>query len=161
TYDLNSNVAMEACEASAFAQNGGTDRHHVPHFLPGQNTALTEWLKTEDWIPVEAARGGVKTLYPEYRSTLNGSVNLSSLKVPSSRGSFSPDRSIADQSPRDGQVHILPVQGNVYMLVADGTNITVSIGPEGIAVVNAGSAQMSDKVLASINQLANAVMTAP
>ena len=82
TFDLNTNTAMEACEASAFAQNGGTDRHHVPHFLPGQNTALTEWLKTEDWIPAEPARGGVKTLYPEYRSTLNKSVSLANLKVP-------------------------------------------------------------------------------
>ena len=42
----------------------------MPHFLPGQNTALTEWLKKEDWIPLEPARGGAKTLYPEYRSAL-------------------------------------------------------------------------------------------
>ena len=161
TYDLNTNTAMEACEASAFAQNGGTDRHHVPHFLPGQNTALGEWLKNEDWIPVEPTRGGVKTLYPEYRSTLNKSVNPADLKVPSSRASFSPDKSIADQSPRDGQVHVLPVQGNVYMLVADGTNIAVSIGQDGIAVVNSGSAQMSDNVIAAIKQLASAVLSTP
>src|SRR5438552_3293323 len=115
--DLNSHVAMEECDSSAFAQNGGTDRHHVPHFLPGQNTALTEWLKAEDWVPVEPTRGGVKTLYPEYRATLGGSVNAASLKVPSSRASFAPDKSIVDQSPRDGQVHVLPVQGNIYMLV--------------------------------------------
>src|SRR5438093_7522234 len=118
TYDLNTNTAMEACEASAFAQNGGTDRHHVPHFLPGQNTALGEWLKNEDWIPVEPTRGGVKTLYPEYRSTLNGSVSVSNLRVPSSRSAVSVDERIADQSPRDGEIHILPVQGNIYMLVA-------------------------------------------
>ena len=161
TFDLNTNTAMEACEASAFAQNGGTDRHHVPHFLPGQNTALTEWLKTEDWIPAEPARGGVKTLYPEYRSTLNKSVSLANLNVPSSRASFSPDKSIADQSPRDGQVHVLPVQGNVYMLVADGTNIAVSIGQDGIAVVNSGSAGMSDKVITAIRQLATAVLSTP
>ena len=161
TFDLNTNTAMEACEASAFAQNGGTDRHHVPHFLPGQNTALTEWLKTEDWIPAEPARGGVKTLYPEYRSTLNKSVSLANLNVPSSRASFSPDKSIADQSPRDGQVHVLPVQGNVYMLVADGTNIAVSIGQDGIAVVNSGSAGMSDKVVTAIRQLATAVLSTP
>ena len=160
-YDVNSNVAMEACEASAFAQNGGTDRHHVPHFLPGQNTGLTEWRKTEDWIPVEAAKGGVKTLYPEYRATLNGSVNVNALKVPSSRASFSPDKSIAEQSPRDGQIHILPVQGNIYMLVVDGANVTVSIGSEGIAVVNTGSSQMSDKLLAAIKQLATTVMAMP
>ena len=24
----------------------------------------TEWLKTDDWIPVEPTRGGVKTIYP-------------------------------------------------------------------------------------------------
>ena len=35
--------------ASSFAENGGTDRHHVPHFLPGQNHARsTEWLKKDD-----------------------------------------------------------------------------------------------------------------
>ena len=32
---------METCNASAFAENGGTNRHWVPHFLPGQNDALT------------------------------------------------------------------------------------------------------------------------
>jgi cyclase len=157
-YDLNSNVAMEACEASAFAQNGGTDRHHVPHFLPGQNTGLTEWRKTEDWIPLEPAKGGVKTIYPEYRATLNGAMSLNNLKVPASKASFSPDKSIADQSPHDGQVHVLPVQGNIYMLVVDGTNVTASIGAEGIAVVNTGSAQMTDKLLAAIKQLATTIM---
>jgi glyoxylase-like metal-dependent hydrolase (beta-lactamase superfamily II) len=159
--DLNSHVAMEECDASAFAQNGGTDRHHVPHFLPGQNTALTEWLKAEDWVPEQPTRGGVKTLYPEYRATLNGSANVATLKVPSSHASFSPDKSIVDQSPRDGQIHVLPVQGNIYMLVADGTNITVSVGEDGIALVNTGSGQMADKVVAAINQLATSVVATP
>ena len=62
--DLTASVAMETCNGSSFAENGGTDRHHVPHFLPGQNTALTEWLKKDDWIPAEPTRGGVKTIYP-------------------------------------------------------------------------------------------------
>ncbi|PYS32407.1 MAG: hypothetical protein DMG14_34635 [Acidobacteria bacterium] len=146
---------------SAFAENGGTDRHHVPHFLPGQNTALSDWLKNQDWIPVEPTRGGVKTLYPEYRAALNGSANATNLKVPSSRSAFSPDKSIADQSPRDGEVHILPVQGNIYMLVADGTNITASVGPQGVLVVNTGSAPITDKLQATVNQLANAVAAAP
>src|SRR5262249_30396397 len=37
-YDTTSTVATETCNGSSFAENGGTDRHHVPHFLPGQNT---------------------------------------------------------------------------------------------------------------------------
>src|SRR5262245_36574360 len=160
-YDTTSTVATETCNGSSFAENGGTDRHHVPHFLPGQNTALTEWLKNEDWVPVEPTKGGVKTIYPEYRSTLNGSANVASLKVPSSRTAVSPDKKIADQSPKDGQVHVLPVQGNIYMLVADGTNITASIGPQGVLLVNTGSAQMTEKLQAAVNQLASAVAAAP
>jgi hypothetical protein len=113
TIDPTASVAIETCNSSSFAENGGTNRHWVPHFLPGQNTALTEWLKTSDWIPAEPTRGGVKTLYPEYRSTLNGSVNISALKVPSSRSANAVDKRIAEESPRDGEVHVLPVQGNV------------------------------------------------
>ena len=161
TIDLTSNVAMETCNGSSFAENGGTDRHHVPHFLPGQNTALTEWLKKDDWIPVEPTRGGAKTIYPEYRSTLDGSTSAATLKVPASRSAVSADKNIAEQSPRDGQVHVLPVQGNIYMLVADGTNITVSMGADGVMLVNTGSAAMTDKVLAAVNQLANSTVTPP
>ena len=56
---------------------------------------------------------------------------------------------------------MLPVQGNIYMLVADGTNITASVGADGVMLVNTGSAQMTDKVLAAVNQLANSVVTPP
>jgi len=159
--DTTATTNTETCNASEFSENGGTDRHHVPHFLPGQNTALTEWLKNEKWIPEEATRGGMKTTYPEYSAVVKGSVKAADLKVPSSKSSVDLAKEIAAQSPHDGQVHVLPVQGNVYMLVADGTNITVSVGPEGIAVVNTGAAAMSDKLLTAINQLANSAVMPP
>jgi cyclase len=162
TYDTTSTVATETCNASSFAENGGTDRHWVPHFLPGQNTALGEWLKTSDWIPVEPTRGGVKTIYPEYRATLNGgAVKAAELKVPSSRSANDVAKRLAESSPRDGEVHILPAQGNIYMAVANGTNLTVSIGADGILLVDTGDAKMSDKILASIGQLASAVSANP
>jgi glyoxylase-like metal-dependent hydrolase (beta-lactamase superfamily II) len=160
-YDPTASVAHEVCNSSAFAENGGSDRHWVPHFLPGENNARSEWLKNEDWFPPAAALGGVRTLYPEYRTTLNGGVRLDTLKVPASRSALTIDKRIAEQSPRDGQVHVLPVQGNIYMLVTDGANVTVSLGPEGVMVVNTGSSQMSDKLLTAINQLANAAVTPP
>ncbi|HXX44712.1 MAG TPA: MBL fold metallo-hydrolase [Candidatus Acidoferrales bacterium] len=47
------------------------------------------------------------------------------------------------------EVHILPVQGNVYMLVGAGGNITVQAGDDGVLFVDTGVAQMSDKVLAA------------
>ena len=158
--DPTASVAFETCNGSSFAENGGTDRHWVPHFLPGENTAWTEWLP-DSWVPEEAVRGGAKTLYPEYRSTLAGPLDSAALTVPSSDSAFAADQRVASQSPRDGQVHVLPVQGNIYMLVADGTNITASVGEEGVLLVNTGSAEMSETILTALNQLANAVVTPP
>ncbi len=54
------------------------------------------------------------------------------------------------------EVHVLPVQGNVYMLVGAGGNITVQVGPNGVLLVDTGFAQMSDKVLAAVRQLSEA-----
>jgi hypothetical protein len=154
SYDPNAGPATENCTGNPFAENGGTDRHHVPHFLPGQNNAIGEFIKTENWIPFEAIRGGVKTIYPEYRAVLNGTATTAAITVPVSKSATDVAKAIAAQSPRDGQVHVMPVQGNIYMLVADGINITASIGKDGITVVNTGPAQMSDKVIAALNELA-------
>lgn len=54
------------------------------------------------------------------------------------------------------EVHVLPVQGNIYMLVGAGGNITVQIGSDGVLLVDAGFAQMSGKVLAAVRQLSDA-----
>jgi glyoxylase-like metal-dependent hydrolase (beta-lactamase superfamily II) len=59
----------------------------------------------------------------------------------------------AAQAPNDGEVHVVPVQGNVYMLVGAGGNIAVQIADEGVLVVDTGLAAMSDKVLAAIKKL--------
>ena len=142
----------------------GEWRHRIATTFRTSSRARTtpyEWLKDQPWIPREAARGGVKTLYPEYRSTLNGGTSVNSLTVPLSKSAFSVAKAIADQSPKDGEVHVLPVQGNVYMLVADGINLTASLGADGILLVNSGPAQMSDKILAAVKQLATASMGPP
>jgi hypothetical protein len=127
----------------------------VPHYLPGQNSFLTEWLETENWIPKEAARGGANTIYPPY------TVGSTALSAPLSKSAVVPRDRIFAQSPRDGQVHILPVQRNVYMLIADGNNIAVSVGPEGALMVDTGPAQMSDKVLAALQELTRSVAASP
>jgi len=59
----------------------------------------------------------------------------------------------------DGQIEIVPVRGNIYMLAGAGANITVSVGPDGVLLVDAGRAEMSDKVLAAIKQLNHEVNT--
>jgi len=53
------------------------------------------------------------------------------------------------------QVHVLPVQGNVYMLVGAGGNITMQVGKEGVLLVDTMYAGMSDKVLAAIRTVSD------
>src|SRR5262249_39055825 len=51
------------------------------------------------------------------------------------------------------EVHILPVQGNVYMLVGAGSNIAIQVGNDGVLIVDAQYAPLSDKILAAIRTL--------
>jgi glyoxylase-like metal-dependent hydrolase (beta-lactamase superfamily II) len=156
TYQLdpNSQLRLEPCTTS-FDENGGADSHWVPHYLPGKNEFLTEWLERENWIPAEAARGGVLTMYPGYRAGTPAPA------VPVSRTAVAVDQKVRAQSPKDGDLHILPVQGNVYMLIADGSNIAVSVGPDGSLMVDTGPAHMTEKILAAIRQLTTSVAASP
>jgi glyoxylase-like metal-dependent hydrolase (beta-lactamase superfamily II) len=60
-----------------------------------------------------------------------------------------------DPNPHDGEIHVLPVQGNVYMLVGDGANIAVQVGEQGALVVDTGAGQLADKVIAAIRKLSD------
>jgi cyclase len=58
----------------------------------------------------------------------------------------------AQQNSNDSAIHIWPVHGNVYLLVGAGSNITLSIGKDGVLMVDAGPAQMTGKVIDAIQQ---------
>ena len=51
------------------------------------------------------------------------------------------------------EIHTLPVQGNVYMLVGAGANITVQVGPDGVLIVDTEYAPLADKILAAIKKI--------
>src|SRR5262252_3553888 len=51
------------------------------------------------------------------------------------------------------EIHVLPVQGNVYMLVGAGGNVTVQVGKDGVLLVDTEYAQLSAKILAAIKKL--------
>ncbi|HJT89878.1 MAG TPA: MBL fold metallo-hydrolase [Bryobacteraceae bacterium] len=59
------------------------------------------------------------------------------------------------QSASDGEVQVLPVQGNVYLLAGAGGNITVQVGDQGVLVVDTGSGAKNARVLAAIRKLSN------
>ena len=149
--DIDTAVTMESCVTSALGDMGGDDPGFVPHFLPDENPYLTEWLEEAPWVPAAAARGGPETMYPGYAPERNRDPS----SYPSSASAVDAAQRIAAQAPRDGEVHVLPVQGNIYMLVVDGTNVTASIGADGALLVNTGAAEMTDRVLAAIETLSS------
>lgn len=69
----------------------------------------------------------------------------SAQRAPAQFGDFAPH----------GQVHVLHVQGNVYMLVGAGANIAVQAGDDGVLIVDTGTADMSQQVLAAVRSISD------
>jgi cyclase len=59
----------------------------------------------------------------------------------------------AAQQGSSSEVRILPVRGHVYVIQGAGANITVSVGRDGVLMVDTGLPQMSDQVLAAVRRL--------
>ena len=81
------------------------------------------------------------------RRTRNENVESSSLLLGTA--------GLACAQNQDSEVHVWPVQGNIYMIVGAGGNITVQTGKDGVLVVDTGLAPMADKVLAAIKTISN------
>ena len=61
----------------------------------------------------------------------------------------------AQRNPADAEIHLLHVQGTVYMLVGAGGNITVQAGDDGVLLVDAGLAGTSEEVYAAIRSISD------
>jgi hypothetical protein len=64
-----------------------------------------------------------------------------------------PNSARRERNSDTGEVRLLPIRGNISMLVGAGGNITVQAGEEGILLVDTGLAAMSDKVVEAIRPL--------
>ena len=60
-------------------------------------------------------------------------------------------------NPPDAEVYVLPVRENVFMISGAGGNITASVGVDGVLLVDSGLAQMSDRVIAAIERIQDAM----
>ena len=68
-YELDVHSQLEYYPCTIIEENIST---HVPHYLPGKNPYLNDWL-AQYGVPEEAARrGGADMMYPEYRQKLKG-----------------------------------------------------------------------------------------
>ena len=67
----------------------------------------------------------------------------------------------AQAKPPSGEIRIMPVRGNIYLLSGAGGNVVASVGKDGVLLVDTGSAQMADKVLETARALSRAVTASP
>jgi glyoxylase-like metal-dependent hydrolase (beta-lactamase superfamily II) len=90
---------------------------------------------------------GAEATYPEYMTKIEAGSFATTRKTP--------DAGTRTPSPPAPQsdIKVFHVQGNVYMLVGAGANVAVQIGDEGVVVVDTGTGQAREKVLAAIRQL--------
>jgi glyoxylase-like metal-dependent hydrolase (beta-lactamase superfamily II) len=53
------------------------------------------------------------------------------------------------------EMHVLPVQGNVHMLVGAGGNITVQVGKQGVLLVDTEFGPLVPKIMAEVRKLSS------
>ena len=122
------------------------DKNEVPHYLPGENPWIGEFA-AKHAMPEGGVRGGAETLLPDWRP---------GAKPVAARAGVNGGFRAEDQPSKlaAGEVKMVPVQGNVHMIVGAGANIAVQVGQDGVLVVDAGTAAASEKVIAAIKALA-------
>jgi len=128
----------------------------VPNYLFGQNPYLREFSEKRH-VPLLAALGGAETMYPEFLTKLkntNAAAEETAVRTEllPSNGPEHSSRAV-DPDPHDGEIHVWPVQGNIYLLIGDGGNIAVQTGEQGALVVDTGAGKLTDKVIAEIRKL--------
>jgi cyclase len=79
--------------------------------------------------------------------------------------SSAPGRALAEAAQLTGreggqnfdnvEIRVQPAQGNVYMLIGAGGNVTVQVGKDGVLVVDTQVAPLSGKIVAAIRTLSN------
>ncbi len=132
----------------------GRREDQVDSYFWGQHPFLREFANKEH-MPLLATLGGPETMYPEFPAKYNDPQAMEAEAKKELTPAPGPEHAnrAADPNPRDGEIHVLPVQGNVFMLVGDGGNIAVQVGDEAPLAVNTGAGQLADKVIAAVRKL--------
>ena len=126
----------------------------VPNYLFGKHPFLEEHANKYK-LPVLAALGGPETLYGDFEAKIKTATVAEARAKTLPAAGPSPTSRAADPDPKDGEIHVLALRDNVYLLVGDGGNVVVQTGEEGPFVVDTGAGKLTDKILAAIQRLSN------
>jgi glyoxylase-like metal-dependent hydrolase (beta-lactamase superfamily II) len=123
----------------------GRPKGEVPHHLPGTNPFLDEF-RSRTGAPLAGVRGGADTIYPEWGARFKASATIAPSAAEAPRASQA-------KNPDSGELQLLPVQGNVYLLAGAGGNVVLHAGPSGGLLVDSKSAAHADRILAETRRL--------
>jgi glyoxylase-like metal-dependent hydrolase (beta-lactamase superfamily II) len=143
---------------------GSLPRGFVAHRLPGTNLALQEFQRS---LPLGAAAGGEETTYPEFfRLKSSGRIatggdeivhNALAARETLRSGQRKTLPGIAHASSASAvaprKVEVLPVRGGIFLLQTSAGNTTVQTGDDGILIVDAQLAELSDSILHELSKL--------
>ena len=117
----------------------------------GTNPYLTE-VAFKYKTPLVGVRGGAESMYPEFVAKIKSEkppAQQFTLKPVYNDDSTKLAERIANQpvpAPTYDKVEALHVKGNIFLLAGAGANIALSVGGDGVVMVDSGAAAASDKV---------------
>jgi cyclase len=126
---------------------------YVPHHLPGTVDPGREQFLSSRHVPLEAARGGTDTTYPEYAARLQELAGAPGRGASTEGPACGGNRCIAPPTNDGSSVKVTKVQARVFMISGAGGNIAAQIGDDGVVLVNAGAGTVTEKVLAAVRGL--------
>src|SRR5262249_43977870 len=115
----------------------------VPNYLFGKQPFAKEYSEKYK-IPLVASLSGADSLYPGFAAKMKSATEADGLAklqpAPNQPAETSKAREV---DPRDGEIHVLRIRDNVYLLVGDGGNIVVQTGDQGAFLVDSGEGKLS------------------
>ena len=134
----------------------GRTEDQVESYFWGRHPFVREFAD-KNKIPLLGTLGGPVTMYAELFDKTHDEESAETAALAELKPSAGPAQSsrVPDPTPHDGEIHVLPVQGNVFMLAGDGGNIAVQVGEQGPMVVNSGAGAIPDKIVAAIKKLSD------
>jgi hypothetical protein len=138
--NLNQQVGATPCDVTVETVR---PKGSIPHHLPGKNPFLVEFTERAG-VPMMAARGGAETSYPEFMARLKNPAGATPAATYA--------KSLGQAPTGSDAVTILPVRANLFLVSAGARNIAMSLGGDGLLLVDTGTAALAEKVAAEIQK---------
>lgn len=145
--DVRQNITAYPCHV---ADEIDKDPKEVPHYLPGTNPYLAEFA-TKHRIPAGAERGGAATMYPSFRDRMRAGGQTRARSSDAATSSSARRLAASDTTLRP--IELVKVRRNIYLLAGAGGNIALSVGQDGVLMVDTGVASRASDVLAAVGRL--------